>query len=225
VADIASMRDNLELLGRCRSIPDPIWKLFQLGPVLVFAGHRIDPPDTPRHRRRFPPCSALEEAVARTLGEALDRIAPLAAYCGGASGADLLLAEQAIDRGIEVNIVLPLNVESFYEVSIDYGDSRYSHWRNRFDRVLERSVLHQESDENYAGDDRLFVFGTEYLQGLSILRARTLRIDPIALVLVDQASHHDVGGTRWFAETWREATGQTPREIDLAGIRDEVEWK
>ena len=36
------------------------------------------------------------------------------------------------------------------------------------------------------GDDHLFVFGTEYLLGLTVLRARSLRVQPTGLVLLDE---------------------------------------
>lgn len=222
-ADIVSMRDNVELIGRCQAVPREILDLFALGPVLVFAGHRVDPPDTPPERRRFPSEPKLEKTVAVSLGAALERIAPVAVYCGGASGSDLLLAEQAIERGIEVNLVLPFEVESFCEISVDYGDPDFVHWRQRFDQVVARAILHQESDERYVGDDQVFVFGTEFLQGLTILRARSLNVAPKGLVLIDEASHHGIGGTHWFAEKWEEVSGIPVEKIDLAQLRTGLE--
>src|SRR6185436_8918704 len=99
--------------------------------VVAFAGHMIDAPG--RASPRFPPTLVADVEVALR-----DAIAPLrepVIYTSAACGADLLLIEAALERGAEVNVVLPFDRDDFIRTSVAVGGD---HWVRRFDVSLAR---------------------------------------------------------------------------------------
>ena len=97
------------------------------GQVLLFGGHLLDRPDRPQPR--FLP------HLARPATEAIDReIERLAgpgttAISGGACGGDLLFAEACLQRGIAVEIRIPLGITRFLETSVAFAGEE---WTERF---------------------------------------------------------------------------------------------
>ncbi len=104
--------------------------------VILFSGHMTDAPD--RAVPRFPP--VLEAAAAQRIGAALDALgagpADLA-LTEGAAGGDLLFAEAAQARGLELRLLLPFGVDEFIARSVlpSAGGAR---WRERFYAVCAR---------------------------------------------------------------------------------------
>src|SRR5256885_7555108 len=80
--------------------------------VVIFSGHRVDPPG--RMPERFP--ARLEAAAAACIGEALDRLdagASDAALTQGAAGGDVLFAEACVRRGVPVQLMQPVPEAAF----------------------------------------------------------------------------------------------------------------
>lgn len=102
---------------------------------LVHAGHRIDAPDGPP---RFP--VAAIPHVQLSIARMLDHHAPAGVVSAAAAGADLLLLEQAVGRGLPVEVVLPLPEPLFLARSVaDRGTS----WVQRYDLVRRRAQVHE----------------------------------------------------------------------------------
>lgn len=224
--DVASMRRNVELLGERIEIPDPIRKAMALGEVVVFSGHMIDHPDRVSKRglaERFPPSPAMEEALGREIGRRLDAIDPVAGYSSAACGSDILFAEQVLERGRELHVVLPFDLEDFYRTSVDFGLKEMAGWRRRCDAVLAKAQVHYATAERYLGDDALFDFTNRIMQGLAILRGGHFGVAARALVAFDQTNQNaGGGGTQGFAAQWRRGArhGERPIEvIDVGAIR------
>ena len=98
--------------------------------VLLFSGHMIDSPT--RAEPRFPP--HLEHAAAARIADALDRLgagASDAALTQGASGGDLLFAEDCLRRGVRLQLLLPLPEPQFIEQSI-LPSADGARWKQRF---------------------------------------------------------------------------------------------
>lgn len=101
--------------------------------VILGSGHRIDAPG--RKEPRFPPEkeTAVRDAMARQLDEWEVGAGDLA-ICGGANGADILLAEICRDRGARILLLLSFPVERFIQESVELPGST---WTERF-RALVR---------------------------------------------------------------------------------------
>jgi hypothetical protein len=114
-------------------------------PLLV-TGHEVDKPD--RRVPRFP--QAQVPRVSAEVAEALKdwSVGPdTVLITGAARGADLIAAEQALDLGASIRVVLALPPDEFERVSVALPDTN---WSERFRKVLGRSdveVLDGQSDE------------------------------------------------------------------------------
>jgi class 3 adenylate cyclase/tetratricopeptide (TPR) repeat protein len=219
IGDIASIRRNVLLLGERMNV-SAIQELFSVGSVIVFSGHMIDHPQRARTLPpRFPQSHDLEANVAGVIRDELQRINAAVGFSSAASGSDILFAEAMLARPAELHIVLPFALDDFYLTSVDFGLSQMREWRARCDAVLERATqVHLATEENYLGDDVLFDFANNIMQGLAITRARELGASPSALVVAERAAHRQVGGAAHFLHQWRSA-GREVREIDLAELR------
>jgi hypothetical protein len=113
--------------------------------VCVFSGHLIDAPG--RATPRFP--AAAEPVAAEAIAAALARIGWPGdlGVCGGASGADLMFAEAALRRGLDLHLHLPLPEPAFLATSVDCAGAR---WRERY-----FAVLRDPHTRRYIADERL----------------------------------------------------------------------
>ena len=96
----------------------------------MHAGNRIDLAN--RTTARFTSTQVPE--VRATVGRVLDALQPVAVVSAAAAGADLIVLQEAIERGIAVHVVLPIPVRDFVKQSvIDAGPV----WVLRFEAVLD----------------------------------------------------------------------------------------
>jgi patatin-like phospholipase/acyl hydrolase len=117
--------------------------------VVVAGGYRIDDPQQPD--RRFPPQA--EPQVTTEVAVALERwgIGPTdLVVCGGANGADIIIAELAMARGATVWLLLPLPLEEFIARSVRLEGSD---WEQRFLRLHQASEVWFQHDELSPGGD------------------------------------------------------------------------
>jgi hypothetical protein len=107
--------------------------------VFLFSGHMIDRPG--RVQPRFP--AQMEPQAAKAIGDKLDALdaGPQdLALCGGACGGDILFAEACLQRGLHLELRLPLTEAEFIQESVVFAGK---HWCNRFSDVKknERTKL------------------------------------------------------------------------------------
>jgi hypothetical protein len=103
--------------------------------LLVHSGNRIDLADRPV--ARFP--SSQEAVVRARIGRVLDALRPSDVVSAAAAGADLIVLEEAIGRGINTHVALPIELEEFVKQSVaDAGPD----WVSRFDAVLDYVSTH-----------------------------------------------------------------------------------
>ncbi len=158
---------------------------------------------------RFPPDK--ERAAARRIAEVLDRLgagpADLA-LTQGAAGGDLLFAEACLDRGVPLQLMLPLPEEAFIAQSILSGADGAS-WRDRF--LALRARLHgspriadDELGPPPAGAD-LWARGNAWLLEAALAHgAQRLRF----LTLWDGSGGDGSGGTQHMVDEVRHRHGQ-----------------
>jgi hypothetical protein len=209
---VATMRRQVKLLARALPEAREIVGVLPVPDVIAFAGHMIDAPG--RAVPRFP--AALAPAVRAALREHLADVNRPIVYTSAACGADLLFIEAALERGAEVNVVLPFAREDFVRTSVAVGGED---WIERFDAALGRATrVIMATEESHLGDDVLFEHAALLLEGFAVLRASQLETRPAMLCVIDAAADGRVGGTHASFERWQRNIG-SPQSIDLAALR------
>ena len=122
-AGIATFARALKRLVR----PEDSWQPRQ---VLLFSGHMMDAPGRPAPR--FPPDK--EDIAKQKIVEALDALGAGPddlALAQGASGGDILFLEACRDRGVRLQLMLPLREPEFIQRSI-LPSAEGEMWRRRY---------------------------------------------------------------------------------------------
>ena len=222
VGDISAMRLNARLLAHHKGLKKEEVSL-NLGSVVAFAGHMVDPPtDRAGLPSRFPADPALERKVGEAIGREIERLNATVGFCSTACGSDILFAEQMLSRGAELHVVLPFDNTDFFETCVDYGLDTMRGWRRRCEELLVKAKqVHYATTEFYLGDDVLFEFANVVTQGLAIIRAQERGVDPYALVVEDAGTPQRRGETSFFVDKWPKWC-HPPISLDLSGLRTGV---
>jgi hypothetical protein len=106
--------------------------------VFLFSGHMIDAPG--RRSPRFPPAQVpiAAHAIALLLDQ-LEAAPSDLAICGGACGGDLLFAQAALARGVQLELYLPFEEPKFLAESVDFAGAD---WHARFDAAKTHATVH-----------------------------------------------------------------------------------
>lgn len=175
--------------------------------VLLFSGHRIDAPG--RALPRLPPDK--ERAAARRIAEALDRLeagpADLA-LTQGAAGGDLLFAEACLNRGVPLQLLLPLAEDAFIAQSI-LSCAGGAAWRERYlalkARLRAPPRLADEELGSLPADADPWERGARWLLDTALAHgADKLRF----IALWDGGGGDGAGGTQHMVEQVRRRHGQ-----------------
>ncbi len=181
--------------------------------VIHYCGHLISPPG---QAGRFP--AEAEQQAAQRIAAYLDKADPGYAYGSLACGADILFAEALLERGAEINLIFPFNVEEFLDTSVRRGGPG---WEERFKMCLERATMVDfATDDSYLGDDQLFAYASQLAMGLALLRARYLDTKVEQAALWDGGPPAGSVGTAADAALWR-GFGYPQTIISSPGSRQE----
>ncbi|HCY86552.1 MAG TPA: hypothetical protein DHV36_15570, partial [Desulfobacteraceae bacterium] len=215
--DINSSFRQLNLLAAYLEVPETVKKILTPPGIVVFTGHMIDHPS--RRAPRFP--EHLAEPAKAAIRAALDRLEAGIGYVSAACGGDILFIEAMIERGAEVNVVLPFRESDFLETSVSFAGE---HWRDRYKSALDQAAsVTFVTEEGYFGDDDLFAFTGTVLQGTAILRADAMHTRPALLALLDMGQEglpiSPEGGTADVVSAWPEP--ETAAMIDLSKLGQE----
>jgi class 3 adenylate cyclase len=164
-------------------------------PVAVWTGHMFrSHPET-------------EAALAEEIGALIDRHRFGAGYGALAAGADIIIAEQFLARGIDVHVVLPFNVDDFKALSVRPAGEA---WEARCDAILARaSSLRLVSTVPDIGDPQAISYGGYVTMGLARLRARLLGTRAVQLAVWNGAPPQGDEGTAADVKRWRDSGGET----------------
>jgi hypothetical protein len=206
-ATLAVTRRQLRLVCEATWMDPDLLDVLLPPIVLHYCGHRMDPTSV---SARFPP--DLESQVDREIRTFLAGERVGFAYGSLASGADILIAEALLDRGIPVQIMLPFDTEEFERISVRPAGST---WVDRFWACLERAdaVVHA-SDSSFMGDDELFGYAARIAMGHALNRAEFLDAPAQQLAIWDQADGDDTAGTAHDVAVWK-ASGHPTHVIAL----------
>jgi class 3 adenylate cyclase len=212
---VATMRRQVALLARSLPEARPMLLELPVPDVIAFAGHMIDAPG--RRAPRFP--ASLEPLVQAAVRERLLGFHRPIVYTSAACGADLIFIEAALDRGAEVNIVLPFARADFERTSVAIGGEG---WTQRCDAALKRaSRVFMATEEGHLDDDVLFEHAAVLLEGLAVLRASQLETTPMMLCVLDPVADGRLGGTHSSFDRWKRNVAM-PQTIDLRELRYRV---
>ena len=199
----ATTRRQLRFL--CQAIglePAPIVNVLAQPEVVHYCGHMTAPAGAPA---RFP--HEQQAAVAEKVRERLKTRWVGFLYGALACGADIIIAEIALELGAEVYLVLPFSVEEFVEISVNRGGPG---WAERFHRCLAaaKSVT-VASDSAYAGDAVLFAYSSRIAMGKAMNHAAIIDAAVWQLAVFDGEEGTETGGTGHDISQWRRAGGTT----------------
>jgi class 3 adenylate cyclase len=189
---------QLDLLRRGGiAMPAEIDGLITPPSVVVFTGQPLDRPGEGPH---FPP--GLEAAVRGEIARTLDEIGAQIGYSMAACGSDLLFIEAMLERGAEVNVVLPFALDDFIAAEVRYAGPR---WEMRFRNALKlASTVTYATEERFLGHAMLYRFANQCLHGLATLRAGFLGASPSLLAVWDMMPGSLVGGAGDFIDQWED---------------------
>jgi len=132
------------------------------------------------------------------------------AYGALAAGADILIAEALLAEGVELNLILPTDLDSFIEQSVQpFGEA----WVTKFHVCVEQShsVTLLPKDENSSFEARTLL-AAHMAMGQAILRGETLNVKPLQLLVNDPNLQNSL--TAGHKSDWAEASFST-LEISL----------
>jgi class 3 adenylate cyclase/tetratricopeptide (TPR) repeat protein len=193
----ASMRKQARwLLGHLGLGKDEFDGCFNIGPLLVFAGHLPDLSE--RSEIRFP--AASQEVVRRAMNDLLDRLKPGMAYLSAAAGADLLMLDCLQQRKIPYHLVLPCPPKDFCALSVSpYGRE----WLEPFEVALSHAESFRQSSHREAPlTGMAWIFASQCLSGFALLHAKSSALDLVPVVVWNNEDGV-AGGTGSFVRFWR----------------------
>jgi adenylate cyclase len=162
----------------------------------------------------FVPDAAREARIRAGVEAVLDRRDAGFAYGSLAAGADIIVAEAVLDRGGELNLVLPCALPDFIAQSVRPPGEE---WVARAERCLERAGpdrVSYASKLDYVSDPSIFTYGGAVAMGLARLHAQQLATRAFQLAVWDGKAGGPVG-TGADVRLWRAYGGET--EIVAAG--------
>lgn len=107
--------------------------------VFLFTGHMIDRPERAPEKARFP--AFLVPQARRSIAAALEDAGAGPGdlgMCGGACGGDLLFAGECLERGLPLEIRIPMEEESFLERSVRFAGPD---WEQLYRRITGRDKV------------------------------------------------------------------------------------
>jgi hypothetical protein len=136
---------------------------------------------------RPPPCMhfegimgiAADDSVTRSMIEAqVQAIGPSYAIGALAAGADILIAQAAVEAGGQIHVVLPCPAELFCELSVKpFGDA----WVTQFHDLMDQAASVLILDDWHPLSEASVVVAREAAMGLAIQESRRLQSSPCAL--------------------------------------------
>jgi class 3 adenylate cyclase len=218
IGDVNSTFQQLQLISNYMDVPEELFDALKPPSIVVFSGHMIDHPN--RRDPRFP--EYIAESVKKEIEKTIDKLDVQIGYSSAACGADILFAEAILSRRGELNILLPFRQEDFIKTSVGFAGKQ---WVDRFHSVVEMATsVKFITEEGYFGNDDIFSYAGQIIQGLSILRAKSLATKPIFLAVIDGSDmKKKQGGTADSLANW--PFSNNVELIDLLKLRTKTSPK
>ena len=189
------MRREIAALGLDPAMLD----ILRMPATLHYCGHMPRPEDDP----------ASELAMAVRIRETLVSERVGAAFGGLAAGADILVVEALLARGVKPQIILPCPPEEYARASVLPAGER---WMPRFRHCLALSEVCILDEAPFPGDDWHLAMASRRAMGLALLHARSLDGAVVQIAAWDGGAPRGAAGTAADVAAWQEAGG---RRVDL----------
>ncbi|MSU47053.1 MAG: adenylate/guanylate cyclase domain-containing protein [Lacunisphaera sp.] len=199
----ATTRRQLRFLSHAIGVdPEPIIEVLAQPDVVHFCGHMTAPPGSPS---RFP--HTQQAGVAGKVRERLRARRVGFVHGSLACGADIIIAEIALELGAELHLVLPFAIEEFVAISVVPGGPD---WVERFRHCFAAAAsVTIASDCAYFGDNVLFAYAAHIAMGQAMNRAASIDARKWQLAVFDGEEGMEMGGTAHDIQEWRRAGGTT----------------
>ena len=143
-----------------------------------------------------------------------------AVYGSLACGADIVIAETALEANVELHVFLPCPEPDFVARSVAIGGTD---WIERWQHVTKRATGFTFEPTQAIADDAMFAYCDQQAMGSALLRARQLGTNVFQLAVWDGQPSEGVAGTAAAVERWRGLGGDAvvvPLErADLEPVR------
>ena len=154
---------------------------------------------------------AVEARLAAAIAALLDEESIGFAYGALACGADLLVAEAVLARGLELHAVLPFEEEDFVAQSVLPGGDA---WLDRYRACRDRAAsVTLASQMEYFGDPAQYGYASRMAMGLARLRAQHLGAEAVQVAIWDRVAADGPAGTGADVAAWVEQGGRS-RTVD-----------
>lgn len=209
--DIVNERQHLNFLKSAGfKVPEKALEALIPPTIVVFTGYAIDHPSF--KTSLFP--QEAEEKVKLAIKEKLNEINARIGYSSASCGADLLFIEAMLERGGEVNIVLPFAISDFLEANVRHAGPR---WEKRFEMALQNAKsVSLATEDRYLGHDMLYRFSNNVMHGAAVMRGNFLTSEPHLMAVWHSKSISSPGGPSDFIDRWSDIS--TLHLIDLDEI-------
>lgn len=132
----------------------------------------------------FVPDDKVEADLAAAVAEVISRENVGYGYGALAAGSDILIAEQLLEAGAELHVVLPFAEADFVEQSVAPAGVE---WLRRFETCKARATsVTLASHMSYVGDGAQFAYGSKVTMGLARLRARHLYNEALQIAILER---------------------------------------
>ena len=173
--------------------------------VVMCGGHMIDAPD--RETPRFPKEKA--EVVRAKIAQQLEQWeigAGDLAVCGGACGADILFAQECLQRGAQLRLLLAQEIDDFVRDSVRHAGND---WVQRFHALCEKAEVATQPERLGKAPDDVSIYARTNLWIINTARVEAPDSAKIRALLVwDEKSTGDgPGGTSDFEQKVRDLGG------------------
>ena len=201
IRDLASMHKQAKAILTAMGIEENLLNsCFNVPTVVAFTGHMID--QLGRLTKRFP--AEVENQVRQEIAKKLNEVNAGIAYASAACGADIIFLEEMLNRGGEINIVLPFEENKFIEESVNVTPN--GHWKDRFENVMKQATkVHVLGEYNgQIANQNHFEFANLFLYGAAVTRSQMLSTNLLALAVWDGQTEGLPGGTAATVQRWRD---------------------
>ncbi|HCW06297.1 MAG TPA: hypothetical protein DGG95_02910, partial [Cytophagales bacterium] len=192
---INSVYKQLWMINHYFPVPSSVIKAFSPPKIGVFVGHMVD---REGGNVRFP--KSIVPQIKQAIDERLKSLDIQIGYCSLACGGDILFAEALTENNGDVNVYLPFPKEDFLKTSVSFAGQE---WVDRFEKLEQKWPLHFLTDEQFHGNNDLFLLHGRSLIGFALLRAQMTHSEPYFItVLASSDTQRKEGGTRDLLKLW-----------------------
>jgi len=215
---LASVKKHLPLIAEKMDVPNDIQEMLGGPAIAVFTGHMFDTVD--RKNPRFP--LELKDQVAAQISEFIDSNQIKIGYCSAACGGDLIFCREILNRGLELNVVVPFATDEFRRTSVALNgvDESMEYW----DVLKRANSVSIATDESHLNDPALYTHAADLIEGYAQLRAKQCDGHLKVVAAIDPYATGESGGSLERTVTWLEE-GVDVHIIDIGKLRGREDVK